>query len=227
MLDPYELLGLTPGASPDEVRRAYRRAARQLHPDAPGGGNAALFRLVTEAYERLTAPGGPPPPPTAPAPPPPPPPPPPKPEPEPEVRWDDLVGAAAAPAPTTAAPHPRPTRPTSASARPVTPRDGGAAVAGAISWFFSSARHAGTMVGDRFANTRFSAALLEASLVWFMAWIVPTEVLERFIPAVIGDGLGIAWLAWCGAAWLAAWRSVFANRRRLDLWKRLRGDDDA
>jgi molecular chaperone DnaJ len=33
MGDPYEVLGVTPGATPDEVRRAYRELVRRHHPD--------------------------------------------------------------------------------------------------------------------------------------------------------------------------------------------------
>ena len=49
----WEILGLGPGASPADVRSAWRRLSRQTHPDA--GGTAALFRTVTEAYERVLA----------------------------------------------------------------------------------------------------------------------------------------------------------------------------
>src|SRR5690349_16830562 len=38
-------------SSRDELRRAYRRAAKATHPDA--GGSATAFRAVTEAFERL------------------------------------------------------------------------------------------------------------------------------------------------------------------------------
>jgi hypothetical protein len=37
-------------SSRDELRRAYRRAAKATHPDA--GGSADAFRVVTEAFER-------------------------------------------------------------------------------------------------------------------------------------------------------------------------------
>ncbi len=48
----YELLELTPNATLDDVKSAYRRLAPQVHPDQ--GGTRALFRLVHEAYETLT-----------------------------------------------------------------------------------------------------------------------------------------------------------------------------
>ena len=47
------VLGVEPGADEDEVRRAFREKARELHPDAPGGDEAEFKRLRT-AYERLT-----------------------------------------------------------------------------------------------------------------------------------------------------------------------------
>ncbi len=52
----YRTLGLTPGASPKEVKDAYRRLARQLHPDKnPQGGNPVKFTQITEAYDALMA----------------------------------------------------------------------------------------------------------------------------------------------------------------------------
>lgn len=46
------VLGVAPDADEAAVRRAYRERARDLHPDAPGGDEAA-FRRVRDAYERL------------------------------------------------------------------------------------------------------------------------------------------------------------------------------
>jgi len=56
--DPYATMGLDPSASADDVRRAYRRLARALHPDAsPHDADAAeRFRRVTAAYEVLRDP---------------------------------------------------------------------------------------------------------------------------------------------------------------------------
>lgn len=47
----YELLGVSSSASQDEIRAAYRRLARQMHPDV--GGSAAVFGLITDAYEQI------------------------------------------------------------------------------------------------------------------------------------------------------------------------------
>ena len=48
----YEGLGIAKGASDDEIKKAYRKAAVQYHPDKEGG-NEAKFKEVSEAYEVL------------------------------------------------------------------------------------------------------------------------------------------------------------------------------
>lgn len=53
-MDPHRVLGLEPGASQAEVKRAYRRLAKALHPDAAGEGALPAFLALQEAYERLT-----------------------------------------------------------------------------------------------------------------------------------------------------------------------------
>jgi len=50
----YEILGLPEGASPEEIKVAYRKKVKETHVDA--GGNEAAFRRVDEAYKRLTKP---------------------------------------------------------------------------------------------------------------------------------------------------------------------------
>ena len=54
----YSILGLEPGASPAEIKRAYRRLSRRYHPGVnPGDRQAeALFERITEAYETLSDP---------------------------------------------------------------------------------------------------------------------------------------------------------------------------
>jgi len=53
--DHYEVLGVSRDASEDEIKKAYRRLARQLHPDVnPSEDAAERFKLVTHAYDVLS-----------------------------------------------------------------------------------------------------------------------------------------------------------------------------
>jgi curved DNA-binding protein CbpA len=51
--DPYRVLGLVPGATPGEIRSAYRRLAKLYHPDAAGDRAVARFLAIQAAYEEL------------------------------------------------------------------------------------------------------------------------------------------------------------------------------
>ena len=55
MRDPYEVLGLSPGASDDEIKAAYRKLAKKYHPDLNGGSAEAEAKMkeVNEAYTLL------------------------------------------------------------------------------------------------------------------------------------------------------------------------------
>jgi len=58
MKNPYVVLGITRSASDEEVKRAYRRLAKRLHPDVNPGNQAIeqQFRELTAAYELLSDP---------------------------------------------------------------------------------------------------------------------------------------------------------------------------
>ena len=53
--DCYELLGIAKGASPDDIKRAYRKLAMQFHPDRNPGDKAAeqKFKDLNHAYDIL------------------------------------------------------------------------------------------------------------------------------------------------------------------------------
>jgi DnaJ-class molecular chaperone len=55
---PYELLGVAPDASADEIQKAYRRLAKKSHPDLNPGDPKALdrFKAISSAYSLLSDP---------------------------------------------------------------------------------------------------------------------------------------------------------------------------
>ena len=55
--DHYAILGLTSSATLADVKKAYRKLARQHHPDRNNADPGAInrFRRITEAYEYLSA----------------------------------------------------------------------------------------------------------------------------------------------------------------------------
>lgn len=56
MRDPYAVLGVARDASEDDIKKAYRRLAKKLHPDlSPGNrANEQQFKEVTAAYDLLS-----------------------------------------------------------------------------------------------------------------------------------------------------------------------------
>lgn len=53
-LDYYDILGLSPNASEDEIRRAYRQEALKWHPDRNKDPNALrMMQFINEAWEVL------------------------------------------------------------------------------------------------------------------------------------------------------------------------------
>ncbi|MFN3834298.1 MAG: DnaJ C-terminal domain-containing protein [Glycocaulis sp.] len=57
MQNPYAILGVSERASADEIRKAYRKLAKDLHPDARPGDKAAeeRFKQVTAAFKLLSS----------------------------------------------------------------------------------------------------------------------------------------------------------------------------
>src|SRR4051812_576157 len=54
-VDPFTVLGVAPGASPDEVAAAYRELAKAWHPDRRGEAGEERMAEINVAYELLRA----------------------------------------------------------------------------------------------------------------------------------------------------------------------------
>jgi molecular chaperone DnaJ len=52
MKEYYDILGIPPGSSEEEVKKAYRKLAQEKHPDH--GGNEEEFKKINEAYSILS-----------------------------------------------------------------------------------------------------------------------------------------------------------------------------
>ena len=58
MMDPYQVLGVSRGASDEEIKKAYRSKSRMYHPDAnvnnPNKDQAEeKFKQVQQAYDQI------------------------------------------------------------------------------------------------------------------------------------------------------------------------------
>ena len=52
--DPFEVLGVARDASDAEIKKAYRRLVKELHPDMGDASDVERFRAVKEAYESVS-----------------------------------------------------------------------------------------------------------------------------------------------------------------------------
>ena len=55
MQDPYSVLGVSPSATDDEIKKAYRALAKKYHPDVNNGSSEAELKMkeVNEAYSAV------------------------------------------------------------------------------------------------------------------------------------------------------------------------------
>lgn len=59
--DPYKVLGVAPGASDEEVKKAYRELTKKYHPDLNPGDESAAQKMndINTAYDQIKNGGGP------------------------------------------------------------------------------------------------------------------------------------------------------------------------
>ena len=55
MNDPYRILGVNKSSSPQDIKQAFKKLAKEYHPDKPDG-DEAKFKQINEAYEILKDP---------------------------------------------------------------------------------------------------------------------------------------------------------------------------
>ena len=51
-MDPYNILGVDKSSSQDDIKQAYRKLAKEHHPDKNGGSDER-FKQIAEAYEKI------------------------------------------------------------------------------------------------------------------------------------------------------------------------------
>jgi len=51
--DFYKLLNITPNATQEEIREAYKRRALEFHPDKNANDTTRIFQAIKQSYETL------------------------------------------------------------------------------------------------------------------------------------------------------------------------------
>lgn len=54
-MNPYDVLDLVPGSSPEEIRKKYHKLAIKYHPDKNNSGDDTKFKEIQKAYEIISS----------------------------------------------------------------------------------------------------------------------------------------------------------------------------